>query len=195
MRFLFHAYSPSDPIYFGNKVKERFLKDSWLFGGSGYAISNKALRLFVDYIQRSNGSCDGHLVRGNEHLGVLDSKMEDITLCICMKAAGVIVGDGRDVIKRERFLHQSPRQHLFPNPKRWFKDSLYYKTDEGFNFISNFSISFHHIKPKNFYTLYYLVYYLQVYGIKHRYPPPPQKLNFSQVEFTLKQERKDLTFR
>lgn len=204
LRFLLAAYSPNDPIYFGFKFKSKEHEDSWFAGGSGYAISQKAIKLFAENILTTKHKCWdrptnddwglGHCMRFHFFLNIFTFLSQFSYMYIGMHAAGVVAGDGRDAMKRERFLHVSPEEHLFPDPKRFYKNMSYYITDEGLDFASNYSVGIHHIRAQYMYTLYFLVYHFKVYGITNRHPPLPKRRNFSQIEFALRQERKNLTF-
>lgn len=56
------AYSPSDPIYFGYKIKMKALPDACLNGGAGYVMSRSSLRLFVEKILKTETKCAVNLM-------------------------------------------------------------------------------------------------------------------------------------
>lgn len=149
-------------------------------------MSRKAVRIFVERLLTNTTLCPVDD----------DERVEDWDISVCFDNVNVYAGDGRDLIKRERFLPFSPEHHLFMVPgKWWYFDRKYYFTDEGLDCCSNYTISFHYISPKNMYSLYYLTYMHKAYGIKYRFPPPPKKYNFSKVIETLELERLNKSYR
>lgn len=197
LRFLLAAYSTDDPIYFGYKFNTTEHKWGYFQGGSGYVMSRQAVRIFVEkaltnreFFQKDhkNGS-SCHIETDYEH--------EDWHITFCFDYYNVYAGDGRDLVKRDRFLPFRPVSHLLghPIPGNWYWIGKYYFNDEGLDCCSNYTISFHYVKPWDQYTMYYLVYRLQAFGITHRFPPPPMKKNFSEVARALDAERFNLTLR
>lgn len=185
MRFLLAAYSPDDPIYFGHKFNTTVHKNGYYSGGSGYVMSKFALRTFVEKLLTNTSLCKVER----------DDYVEDWEISICFDHAGVYAGDARDLLKRERFLPFTPEGHLFPDyGLQWYWDRKYYRTDEGLDCCSNYTIAYHYISPKSMYLLYYLVYQLKVYGNQHRYPAPPRKINFAEVSYILDQQRVNSTY-
>lgn len=125
-----------------------------------------------------------------------DKRVEDWDISVCFDKVNVYAGDGRDLIKRERFLPFTPEYHLFNHRgKWWYWDRKYYNTEEGLTCCSNYSISFHYIEPKSQYTLYYLTYMHKIYGVKRRFAPSPQKRNFTEVVNILNLERINSSYR
>lgn len=126
-----------------------------------------------------------------------DARVEEWDISICLDQYMVYAGDRRDPLKRQRFLHYQPEQILFGKPdfNSWYWNRKYYWDDEGLDGCSNYSISFHYIRPKGCYTLYYLTYRLKLYGIVRKFPPTANKTNFSEVAYILDQERLNKTLR
>lgn len=178
MRFMLSARSPNNPVYFGYKVNINGIPYGILNGGTGYVMSNKALRLFATEVLAKRKKCAVNL-------------MEDWNMSTCMYTIGVVNCDSRDR-NSERFIVA----HFFPNPKAWYQGGMYYESDEGLNYISNYSIAFHPITPQHLNTMYFLVYRLSVYGIRHRYPSLPRnwELIFPPVERALLQEQLKVNF-
>ncbi|XP_017873038.1 PREDICTED: glycoprotein-N-acetylgalactosamine 3-beta-galactosyltransferase 1-like [Drosophila arizonae] len=58
---------------------------------------------------------------------------------------------------------------------------IYYDTDEGLDGCSNYTISFHYIKPNQMYVLDYLIYQLRPYGIVHKPDALPKKLALGEL--------------
>lgn len=200
LRYLLASYSTEDPIYFGYKFNTSLHKLGYFSGGSGYALSRNVVRTFVEKIlvdrkffvnenpedtPRGDGLC---------HINT-DKRIEDWEISVCLDNFHVYPGDGRDVLKRERFLMYDPEWHLLGRPiKHWYWSRKYYWTDEGLDCCSNYTIAFHYIKPKNLYTLYYLTYRLTPYGINNRFAPV-DKMNFKKVADILDREKDNLTLR
>lgn len=127
-----------------------------------------------------------------------DDRVEDWDISVCLDYYNVYAGDGRDTLKSERFSMLSPERHMFPHfnsDMEWYFKRKYYWNDEGLDCCSNYSIAFHYMKPKYLYTLYYLTYIIQPYGIERRYPAPPVRKPFSEVTNILDQERVNKTLR
>lgn len=175
MRFMLSAYSPNDPIYFGNKFKGS--KPLGFFhGGSGYVMSKTALKKFV-----TEALPDKHKCRPD------DKGEEDYELGFCMHNVGVYPGDSRDQFQRERFNPFPPETHLFAFQHRLYWHFLYYPNPnrEGLNSCSNSTISFHYVPPDLMYLLEYTVFNLQAYGVRHVYDLMPEKKIFNDVVQTL----------
>lgn len=173
MRYFLSSYSPQDPVYFGHRFQTKVHKYGYFSGGSGYVMSNAAVRLFTEKILTNSSFC-----RVSK-----DTGSEDFNMGECLDLAGVYPGDSRDPLKRDRFLPFVPVQHLFPSrdPKFWYWSYNYYKTPEGLDCCSNYTISTHYIKPKLMYTLYFLTYHLHLFGVKRAFPPYQRHLKFSDI--------------
>lgn len=175
MRFMLSAYSPNDPIYFGNKFKS--MKPLGFFhGGSGYVMSRNALKKFVTEALPNNNICRPD-----------DRGEEDIELGACMHNVGVYPGDSRDQFLRERFNPFTPQTHLFGLQHRMYWNFLYYRNpnQEGLKSCSNSTISFHQVQPALMYLIEYTVFNLQAYGVRHSYEPMPRAKNFTAIAQTL----------
>lgn len=196
MRFLLSAYSRDDPIYFGHKFNTTTHKRGYFSGGSGYVMSRKTLRIFVENVltnpkfYQNDSNADGCHIE-------TDKRTEDYDITTCLDYYNVYAGDARDVLKRDRFLPFWPESHLFghPDPNFWYWQRKYYFNDEGLDCCSNYTIAYHYISPKLQYTMYYLIYMLKIYGIVRRFPPPPIIKNFADVAYILDEERFNKTLR
>lgn len=186
LRYMLAAYSPEDPIHFGHKFNTSEHKNGYFSGGCGYVMSNRAVRIFVEQLLTNNSLCTVNT----------DDIVEDWEITKCFEKVGVLAGDARDLVKRERFLPFTPESHMFghPDPSYWYWDRKYYWTDEGLDCCSNYAIGYHYIAPKYMYQMYYLVNRVRTYGNIHRMAPPPRKFNFTNVAFILEQQRINSTF-
>lgn len=150
-------------------------------------LSRKAVRVFVEELLKNPSLCPIHT----------DERTEDWDISVCFDKVNIYPGDGRDILKRERFLPFEPERHLFNtrDPKFWYWKRKYYNTNEGLDCCSNYSISFHYIGPKYMYTMYYLIYQLNTYGIQLHHPQPPAYCDMQRVIQKLEQERTNITYR
>lgn len=146
---------------------------------TGYALSRAALQTFTEKTLRNSTLCPQVL---------RNDLSEDWNVPLCLATSNVFAGDGRDSLKRERFLMGPPERHLFRLSSRWYWNRKFYLNKEGLNCCSKYTISFHYIRPRTLYTLYFLEYRLKPYGIEYRHPPP-QKRRFSDVIRELEMDR------
>ena len=193
LRFLLSAYSPDQPITFGHKLNNTGHKYGY-FAGSGFVMSRYTVRVLVEqvltnqkFFKTNNSFCNV----GN------DALPEDWEISLCLDNYNVYAGDSRDLLKRNRFFLYPPVDQLINQKEHapWYISRQFYFDDEGLDACSNYTVQFHYIMPPNQYTLYYLTYRFQPYGIKRRYPPPPRKKNFSEVARILDEERTNATLR
>lgn len=198
LRFLLSAYSTDDPIYFGYKFNTTVHKRGYYSGGAGYALSRKTVQIFVEKILSNPDFFQKNSINDNKdgicHIET-DQRIEDWEISICLDQYNVYAGDGRDVLKRERFLMWKPEVHLLSLTPLWYKMAKYYWSDEGMDCCSNYTIAFHYTRPDAQYTLYYLIYRLKVYGVQWKFPPPPKKYEFSKIAYILDQERTNKSLR
>ncbi|XP_031634647.1 glycoprotein-N-acetylgalactosamine 3-beta-galactosyltransferase 1-like [Contarinia nasturtii] len=194
LRFMLSAYSTDDPIYFGHKFNTTDHKWGYFSGGSGYAMSRKTLRIFVEKVLTNKNFYNNPKSVCNIKT---DDRIEDYDISRCLDYYNVYPGDARDLLKRDRFLPFWPEEHFFIryNPTYWYWQRKYYWNDDGLDCCSNYTIAFHYISASYQYTMYYLIYKLQPYGINPRYPKPPMQKDFKQVANLLDRERYDPTFR
>lgn len=198
LRFLLAAYESDDPIFFGYKANSTEHLRGYMAGGSGYVMSRKTVRIFVEKVLTNSEFF--HTANASHsslcHIET-DARNEDWEMSLCLDPYNVYGGDSRDLLKRIRFIPDLPIDSLFghPKPDSWYWQRQYYYNDEGLDCCSNYSISCHRVKPDYLYTLYYLTYKLQIYGVQRRFPPLPQKKLFSEVTRILDEERRNATLR
>ncbi|KAH8403028.1 hypothetical protein KR222_003393 [Zaprionus bogoriensis] len=126
LRYLLYPYNPETPVYFGAKFKP-FVKQGYMSGGAGYALSREAVRRFVEKALPNPKLCSGN-----------DEGEEDVELGLCMENVKVIAGDSRDAIGRGRFFPFEPEEHLQPprvDKDYWYWQYIFYKTDEVRNYL------------------------------------------------------------
>ncbi|XP_073821326.1 glycoprotein-N-acetylgalactosamine 3-beta-galactosyltransferase 1-like [Musca autumnalis] len=166
LRFLLYPYSPNDPIYFGCRYN-KYAKQGYMAGGSGYVLSKEAVRRFVEEAIPNATLCKQ-----------ANTGAEDAEIGICLEKVNVTAVDSRDIHGRGKFFPFSPEHHMFPskNKQYWYWKLIYYKTHEGLNCCSDNAVGFHYVKPKEMYVLDYLIYNLHPYGITYAQEPLPQKI-------------------
>lgn len=166
-----YQFSPNDPLYFGSRFLTR-AKQGYMSGGAGYVLSREAVRRFVvDAIPNP-------VICRPKSYG-----FEDAEMGICLENVNVLAGDSRDENECGRFFPFSPEAHLTETEVAdfWYWKYRYYKTPEGRDCCSNSSISFHYIPSKYMYTLDYLIYHLNVYGVINEQKFLPPKKSFEQL--------------
>lgn len=175
LRYMLSAYSTDDPIYFGYKFNTSLHKRGYYSGGSGYVMSRKTFRIFVEKVLTNKDFSDPK--KGLNCRTYTDARVEDWDITLCLDHYNVYAGDGRDILKRERFLMWNPETILTAKVtlSNWYWQRKYYWTDEGLDCCSNYTISFHYIEAKLQYTLYYFTYKLKPFGVIRRFSPPPVK--------------------
>lgn len=137
------------PIYLGSKFK-RYIKQGVMSGGAGYVLSREALRRLVEV-----GLLDKKYCRQDE------SGAEDVEVGKCLENLNVTAGDSRDSNERGRMFPFVPEIHINKKAPLWYRQHLFYPSDEGRNCCSDTAISFHYVNPATMYTLEYLIYELK----------------------------------
>ncbi|ALC43496.1 CG34057 [Drosophila busckii] len=127
LRMFLYPYDPEAPVYFGYRLRTTY-PQGYMSGGAGYVLSRDALRRLNLIGLNNTKYCP------------LNTLAEDRQLGYCLLNLGVVAGDSRDELGRERFLPLNPR-HLMPRIQSgtWL-DKYYY-------FKPNASI---HIQQKHF---------------------------------------------
>lgn len=186
LRFLVSPYLPEDPIYFGYKFNYTGMKRGYFQGGSGYIMSRNTVRTFAEKVL-TNGKFFEKTPQRPCHIET-DNRVEDMEITVCLDLFNVYAGDGRDLLKRERFIMFPPEVHLLGGRYDWYMNRKYYWNYEGLDCCSNYMAGMHYISAQYQYTLYFLTYKLKLYGIKRHFPPPQRKYDFSKVAHILDEE-------
>ena len=121
LRYFLAGYNSSQPIYFGCRFKP-FVKQGYMSGGAGYVISKAGVKNLVDNVYN-----DPKLCKSGDYVG----GSEDVEIGKCLENAGVLAGDSRDTLGRERFHPFIPEHHLVPHPKNekfWYWKYVYFET-------------------------------------------------------------------
>ncbi|CAG5130204.1 unnamed protein product [Candidula unifasciata] len=158
LRYFLSSQNFREPVFFGHHFVQ-FVKQGYNSGGAGYVLSKEAIRRIS---QRGNNS------KCNE-----DGKYEDIDIGRCLENLGVRLANSTDALGRNRFHVFTPSTHLKGQYPKWF-----YRYDarggaKGIESMSDYSISFHHITPKQMMEFEFFIYHVRPYGIYNG----EQKLN------------------
>ncbi|XP_062598275.1 glycoprotein-N-acetylgalactosamine 3-beta-galactosyltransferase 1-like isoform X1 [Saccostrea cucullata] len=154
LRYFLSSRDKMEPVYFGHHFRT-IVRQGYYSGGAGYILSKETLRRLGTTGQ------DPKFCRQ-------DGGAEDAELGKCMQNLGVKTANSTDALGRSRFHCFDPETHLNGGYPNW-----YYKYDangarKGVESISDYSISFHYIKPESMYSLEFYVYHLRPYGIEFR---------------------------
>lgn len=117
LRYFLSTKNAQEPLYFGRRFKP-YVKQGYMSGGAGYILSREALRRFIETSLKNPSKCRGDA-----------GGSEDLEMGKCMESAGVIAGDTRDELGRERFHPFIPEHHLIPDilPKTmWYWSYNFY---------------------------------------------------------------------
>ncbi|CAI2354493.1 unnamed protein product [Caenorhabditis sp. 36 PRJEB53466] len=129
---------PSEPLYLGYRMKP-FLKDGYNSGGSGYILSNAAVRLFVQHLYHDEEACPYDWA-------------EDRGMGRCLASMGIIPEDTRDEHGMNRFNTFHPREILDVHP-----GYHYYPLKNGTSISEKF-VSLHRISPRKIMFLDSILY-------------------------------------
>ncbi|KAI8785570.1 glycoprotein-N-acetylgalactosamine 3-beta-galactosyltransferase 1 [Biomphalaria glabrata] len=153
LRYFLSDEDPSQPIYFGQKLKP-YIKMGYASGGAGYVLSKESLRRFG--------------LRGDNYTRTCkaDTGHEDVEMARCMESLGVKLKPTFDNMNRHRFHFTSPEAYL----KATFSDQwkTVFDPEQGRGGIensSNYAITFHYVSGSKLYDLEFYIYHLRPYGV------------------------------
>lgn len=155
-KFLATESDSSEAIYFGFRFKT-YVKQGYMSGGSGYALSRQSLKLLVeDGIQKNLSACS-----------LEQDEVEDLNIGSCLEKVKVQAGDTRDSKGRPRFIVYPPDHFLQGNEVGWLENYTYYNVKwSGKDCCSDDPIAFHYIKPKRMYLIDWLLYDVKRSGLE-----------------------------
>ncbi|RCN53460.1 hypothetical protein ANCCAN_00525 [Ancylostoma caninum] len=107
LRAYLSTFDPSEPHYIGFRVKRRMPKHGYNAGGSGYAMSRAAMKIFAEQLFHEKSLCPYH-------------EWEDLAVARCLANVGIYPTDSRDELHRQRFLPWTPEQHYNADLTRSF---------------------------------------------------------------------------
>nr|XP_014093737.2 glycoprotein-N-acetylgalactosamine 3-beta-galactosyltransferase 1 isoform X1 [Bactrocera oleae] len=155
LRKMLKPYSPDEPINFGCKMRDN---DNQTYMHGGIVLSHEALRrLVVEGFTNSSLCNPNDSVYASEEMGK------------CLKNLGVIDGDSRDAVGRQRFIPFPPEDYLTelsPEKEQWFVSRSFYEINATTKTLSPEAILFSDICPATMVTLHYYIYKLRIFGRK-----------------------------
>ena len=140
---------------FGNETLDK--PKSYTSGGSGYALSRKALKRLVEEAYPVTSECMSSNKTG----------AEDVFMGQCLRYVNITPFDTRDHIGRQRYQPFAPETHLIEgrSPKSmWIWRFEKYPYQEGEECCSSYAIAFHYVNPNLQRVLEYLLYRLHPFG-------------------------------
>nr|XP_002731370.1 PREDICTED: glycoprotein-N-acetylgalactosamine 3-beta-galactosyltransferase 1-like [Saccoglossus kowalevskii] len=165
LRYFLQQYDTSQPLYFGHKLVNHRVNQTFNSGGAGYVLSKSALRRFVECGIPNPSKCSP-----------INVGKEDLEMAKCLEKLGVVMGDTRDPLGRQRFIPFITRLTYQVTWTRgimvpWFIPIIRYSTfitgllyaDKGEECCSDYVISFHYLKPDQMEVLDYLIYHVRLY--------------------------------
>ncbi|CAD6199651.1 unnamed protein product [Caenorhabditis auriculariae] len=125
-------FDPEKPYFIGYRLKRRMPNNGYNAGGSGYAMSRAAMRIFAEKLFHDKSLCPYH-------------EWEDYAIARCLASMNIYPLDSRDELGRQRFLPWRPEQHfhadLTPSflmdPIQFWGPSIFHEN----------LVSMHHLKP------------------------------------------------
>uniref|UniRef100_A0A0K8WBW0 Glycoprotein-N-acetylgalactosamine 3-beta-galactosyltransferase 1 n=1 Tax=Bactrocera latifrons TaxID=174628 RepID=A0A0K8WBW0_BACLA len=155
LRKMLKPYTPNEPINFGCKMWDN---DNQTYMHGGIVLSHEALRRLV-----VKGFTNSSLCNPN------DSAYANEEMGKCLKNLGVVDGDSRDAMGRQRFIPFPPEHfltELSPEKEEWFVTHSFYEINATTNKLSPEAISFSDVSPATMVTLHYYIYKLRIFGRK-----------------------------
>ncbi|XP_064120295.1 glycoprotein-N-acetylgalactosamine 3-beta-galactosyltransferase 1-like [Macrobrachium nipponense] len=173
LRYVLTLYDPDFPIALGERANvDGNSNYSFLSGGSGYALSRAALKIFGEVAYPDTNPCQARAIAN-----------EDVMMGHCMTKSGIMLGDTRDELERHRFYHNKPEDYIEGKWRKWFPSVMKYRYDKasshkiklwmnvkftrsgkwGINSLSETTVSFHTLKnATSLYLLENLIYEVKV---------------------------------
>ncbi|XP_068140294.1 glycoprotein-N-acetylgalactosamine 3-beta-galactosyltransferase 1-like [Drosophila tropicalis] len=157
LRYMLYPYSSQKPVHFGLTMSPHVNNT-----GDDFVLSREALRRFVkEGIPNSEKCLPGTVVN------------EAIEIGRCLKYLNVIAGDSSDSIGRDRMVPCEAAKFLSLvrfNKKYWNGTYPSY-TETCPTCCSELAVSWHLVHFHHMYVLNYLIYNLQVYGLRKSLEP------------------------
>ncbi|XP_066250491.1 glycoprotein-N-acetylgalactosamine 3-beta-galactosyltransferase 1-like isoform X2 [Euwallacea similis] len=156
LRYLLHYSNPSEPVYYGCRLKLRREGLDYMSGGAGYVLSRETLRRFVEK------GLPNAMVCKQEDIG-----NEDVEIGKCLRGVGVHLGDSLDKERKNRFTPVFINEMLVPgvlSEVGWYVEMMTNPYLLGLKCCSDTLISTHYVKPHELYLLEYLIYHVTPFG-------------------------------
>ncbi|XP_030571198.1 glycoprotein-N-acetylgalactosamine 3-beta-galactosyltransferase 1-like [Drosophila novamexicana] len=169
LRLFLYPYDPEAAVFFGHRFRTTY-PHGYMSGGAGYVLSRDALRRLNLFALNNTKFCP------------LNTNAEDRQIGHCLLNVGVVAGDSRDELARERFLPLHPR-HLMPRIQSgtWLDKYDYFKPNLS-DCCSDSGISFHYTKMYDYDMYEFFLYHLRIFGLPKTPSVLPQRLDYKQME-------------
>uniref|UniRef100_A0AC35UBT7 N-acetylgalactosaminide beta-1,3-galactosyltransferase n=1 Tax=Rhabditophanes sp. KR3021 TaxID=114890 RepID=A0AC35UBT7_9BILA len=172
--FLLNKNSSKPQIHgFQLQNKNETEKESWVQGGSGFVMSNSAMKLLTEV-----GLDDPKYCRQDENVP------EDIEIVYCLRRLNVTFGIGVDKHNKPHFSPFPAGEFAYPGDGNtrvsWLKEHSNYILNS--DPISSLPIAFHYVSGSATYAMEYLLYKVNVMGRQSMLA----HINYSQSELTNK---------
>ncbi|XP_059147927.1 glycoprotein-N-acetylgalactosamine 3-beta-galactosyltransferase 1-like [Physella acuta] len=144
----------SEPVYFGQTFKP-FVKQGYNSGGAGYVLSKEALRRLCE--------------RDDAEKCIKTNTDEDVEMGRCLESLDVRIGESLDQFGKTRF-HGFPLQTVMDSHcDTGYESYDYYNcSNKGWQWLSDYAVTFHYISPINMFQLDYFIYRLRPFGVFNR---------------------------
>ncbi|CEF69988.1 Glycoprotein-N-acetylgalactosamine 3-beta-galactosyltransferase 1 [Strongyloides ratti] len=163
LRMLLLNKNPNEHYYSGFQFNLDGWKDKnfhYHHGGSGYVMSKKTLSLLV-----TKG------LGNKKYCRIKDHGFEDLEIGMCLYNLKVKINDGRDKNGKILYLPIDLNSALTPfyNKKRdyYLSERSIFKYPNGIEAMSKYPIAFHKVNGETMYMLEYLIYHLNVAGLRN----------------------------
>ncbi|KAK6055087.1 hypothetical protein COOONC_07409, partial [Cooperia oncophora] len=149
------TFNPNEPHYIGFRLKRRMPHHGYNAGGSGYAMSREAMKIFAEQLFHMKSLCPYH-------------EWEDLAVARCLASIGIYPVDSRDEKHRQRFLPWKPEYHYHADlTKSFLMDPIEHW---GPSIFHENLISMHHLQPEDLRLIDGLLYGVAA-GIWNRTKP------------------------
>ncbi|PAV60516.1 hypothetical protein WR25_25527 [Diploscapter pachys] len=149
LRAYLSKLNPDEPHYLGYVLKP-YLKNGYNAGGSGYVLSNAALKLFDSLLYNNETLCP-------------DNIYEDVGIGTCLASIGIFPEDTRNAKGQNRFNTHSPSEIFYQSTNVSWK---FYPEKPGFEAFAPEMISFHHLSPDEIRMFDLLLYRINRGGLQ-----------------------------
>uniref|UniRef100_A0A0K0EJ35 N-acetylgalactosaminide beta-1,3-galactosyltransferase n=1 Tax=Strongyloides stercoralis TaxID=6248 RepID=A0A0K0EJ35_STRER len=163
LKMLLLNKNPNEHYYSGFQFNLNNWKDTnfrYHHGGSGYVMSKKTFSSLVT---------DG--LGNKKYCRIRDEGYEDLEIGLCLYNLKIKINDGRDKYGKILYLPIALSDALTPykNDKKdyYLSERSIFKYPNGIKAMSNYPIAFHKVEGNTMYMLEYLIYHMNVAGLRN----------------------------
>ncbi|XP_077977205.1 glycoprotein-N-acetylgalactosamine 3-beta-galactosyltransferase 1-like [Glandiceps talaboti] len=146
LRLMLEQYKSPTPVYFGHHLRRPKTNQSFMSGGAGYVLNKVGLTKLV-----KQGICNNTCQPG-------EKGAEDVLLGQCLERIGVVRGDSRDELGKQRFVLSSLDNYFKTKLPKWIKAHEHFQYTTGKECCSDSLITVHGVTSDEMYLLDYLIY-------------------------------------